>query len=220
MHYCLDIFGIFLLSMRILKKVFNKFRCGKWQDVTVQVSGRIGSLEIEGLHPLNPRGFAKSGNLSLLGKIGEQQVKVSSMFTNDQVELRLRVTKMSDGIVLPRVLASEGRIIVEEWIDGRTPTRADHERIRQAIRDYLYCDGCFSFGRTDLCDFDYLNYLDQRVSEWHFLRGLPEFLGRWREQRELLAGEMRVALCNPDLSFANFIIESGSERIVVRTQFS
>ena len=207
-------------EMKILKKVLNKFLSEKLHDGTVQVSGRIGALEIEGLHPLKPRGFAKSGNLSLSGKIDEQQVKISSMFTNDQVALRLRVTKMSDGIDLPRVLASEGRIFVEEWINGRTPVRADHEHIRQAIRDYLYCDERFSFGRSDQCDFDYLNYLDQRVLDWHFLRGLPEFLGRWREQRELLAGEMRLALCNPDLSFANFIIESGSERIVmIDTEF-
>ena len=111
--------GYLLREMKILKKVLNKFLSEKLHDGTVQVSGRIGALEIEGLHPLKPRGFAKSGNLSLSGKIDEQQVKISSMFTNDQVALRLRVTKMSDGIDLPRVLASEGRIVVEEWINGR-----------------------------------------------------------------------------------------------------
>lgn len=199
--------------MKTLREIVNKFVCRKWQDGTVHASGRIGSLEIERLHPLKPRGFAKSGNLSLAGKVGAQRVKLSSMFTVDQVALRLRVTRMSDSIHLPRVLASEGRMIVEEWIDGRTPGSADHDRIRQAIRDYLLCDERFSYGNSDLSDFDYLDYLEQRVADWHFLQGLPEFLERWRAQRAALAGEMRLALCNPDLTFANLIIESATDRI-------
>ncbi len=142
------------------------------------------------------------------------------MFTEDQVSLRLRVLKMSDAIHLPRVLASEGRMIIEEWIDGRSPGREDHERIRQAIRDYLCNEERFSFGCAELCDFNYLDYLEQRVSGWYFLRGLSDFLENWREQRASLAGEMRLALCNPDITFANLIIESGTGRIVmIDTEF-
>lgn len=120
---------------------------------------------------------------------------------------------MSGEIHLPRVLASEGRMIVEEWIDGRAPARADRERIRQAIRDYLQGSERFSCGAADRCDFEYLDYLEQRVSDWHFIKGLPEFLEKWRNQRAAVAGEMRLALCNPDLSFANFVIEAATNRI-------
>lgn len=111
-------------------------------------------------------------------------------------------------------------MIVEEWIDGRAPSRADREWVRAAILDYLACEERFSYGEEDVCDFDYLDYLEQRVSDWHFIDGLRAFMERWRAQRAAVSSELRLALCNPDLSFENFVIEKESGRLfMIDTEF-
>lgn len=198
-------------------------RFAKWKPSTFTAIGPVALIdgfEISKLNPLKPRGFAKSGNISLSGDISGARVKVSSMFSARQVPLRCRISKISDQIFLPRVIANEGRMIVEEWIDGHTPSGADCDWVRAAIRAYLACEERFSYGREDICDFDYLDYLEQRVSDWHFIEGLSAFMEHWRAQRAAVASELRLALCNPDLSFENFVIEKGSKRLVmVDTEF-
>ena len=206
--------------MEILKKISKYIRQNISEKKLDRFIGNIGAVKVEGLRPIKSRAFGKSGNLSLAGKIGQHQVKLSSMFEEDQVGLRLRLSKMSDSIYLPNVLASEGRLIIEEWIDGCPPGIADRQRIRQVIFEYLSCEERFAFSSDDLNDFEYLDYLEHRVLEWSFLQGLPEFLDRWRKQRAALANQIRPALCNPDLSYENFVIETATKRIfMIDTEF-
>lgn len=182
--------------------------------------GIVEGLKISKLQPLKARGFAKSGNVSLSGEHLGRRVKVSSMFTTSQVEFRRQLAKMSGQIFLPKVVGTEGRMLIEEWIDGRSPGIADRVNIRAVIRQFYTDEERFSYDKTSATDFDYLDYLEQRVSKWDFIEALSRFLKKWRVQRKAISTELPYALCNPDLSFANFVIENGTNRIyMVDTEF-
>lgn len=176
----------------------------------------IGGCRITNLHPLKASAFAKSGNISLSGMHKGRRVKLSSMFTCKQVALRRKLNQISEHIALPRLIASDDRFIVEEWIDGTSPGRlqdAARERVKASIRDFVFGAARLRYGADDQTGFDYLDYLEQRVAGWHFIHGVREFVNRWREARATLHQEFRLALSNPDLSFQNFVIQQKTGQI-------
>lgn len=189
------------------KRVLNEFNAS---------SAMIGGCKITSLYPLKTHGLAKSGNISLGGRYNGRRVKVSSMFTSEQVEFRQKIAKLSNHIALPELVAFEDQVIVEEWILGISPTSSDRThklRIESVILDFVFGDDRYQFSKIDQCNFDYLEYLLNRVSMWHFMEGVSRFVARWEEQFELVQSQLRLALSNPDLRFDNFVIEKDTDRI-------
>lgn len=183
------------------------------------VFAQIGGFRVTDMVPIKEKGLAKSGNISLTGFCEGRKVKVYSMFTEEQVELRRSIDRLSERLFLPSLVASEGLIVVEEWVKG-TPgscCRAAAKRaLADSVRDYLVGPQRVEVAKRhaprDGEPFDYLEYLNSRVRPWLFLAEVRVFVERWREQREAVQGALVRQLSNPDLSLQNLLISEHEGR--------
>jgi hypothetical protein len=147
---------------------------------------------------------------------GGRKVKVYSVFSENQASFRCSISRFSEQIYLPKVLAKDGRIIVEEWIDGSSPNvndKEDWERFRCSISNHIFSPNRINKSKKEVTDFDYLDYLVKRVSLWGFMQSIDDFTQAWLEQRRRVSNELVATITNPDLTSSNFVIESNSRKV-------
>ena len=66
----------------------------------------------------NTHYYSKIGNWSFFGDYKGQRVKVYSVQNREQIDLRVFIDKHKLGKYFPKVVASNGKFIVEEFIEG------------------------------------------------------------------------------------------------------
>ena len=198
----------------ILAGALQSIKCSISYSQRVGINAEIDGCLITNLKPVNKNAYGKTGNISLKGIFKGQNVKLFSMFSEEQVRLRQRVNKLSDEILLPDLIASEGRIVVEAWVDGTPAEQCSYNNkkdISNAIREYITCSYRFKSSIVDGYEgFDYLNYLEGRIRNWSFIKDVASFVDKWKILREEVSHEFVPALSNPDLAYQNFVLNRQS----------
>lgn len=178
----------------------------------------VDGLQVERLQPLGNKrtpGWTKVGRVSYAGRIGGRKVKVYGLARPEQGALRVALAQTAFGRAhLPRVLACDGRLVVEEWIQG-APVSAPGERA--ALLQALQEDGQLTELAVQHADsFDYLDdYLQPRLAAWSFLQEVDRYLACWQAKLGPALERLPVRLVHPDLTPANVLRADTGEAVIV-----
>lgn len=184
---------------------------------------KVGGNVIRDVEPLGnyfTPGVTKVGRLSFSGWINDKKVKIYSCHSSAQVDLRLALGKLSfTHFSLPSVLAVEGNIVVEEWIEGE-PVKsvgAFESALTCNIINEFHVSTCYLrrelLVSSPFCYFE--DYLVARLGRWRGVAQIAEMLSTWQTQLASLESVIAPKLCHPDLSARNMIRSSRDGRFVV-----
>lgn len=183
---------------------------------------RVSDVCIEALRPVieSGTGLTKAGRLSLRGRVGAQAVKVYSCFSSDQVRLRLAVQQCAfRGLRFPEIVAHEGHIVVERWIDGDAVTETKAPEVCDAVATFLLecADDERSRGLVSRygAAFCYVDFLFQRIEPWLGIDAIRAVAAAARNALEATPAAFPDRLTHPDLSAANLVVELGSQAVYV-----
>lgn len=111
----------------------------------------------------NTHYYSKIGNFSFFGDYKGKRVKVYSLQNREQIELRLFIDKHELGKFFPKVIDSNGKFIVEEFIEGKKSNY--NPKVHQRVKEELY-QLCLDLRKIDYKPtWDYIEYLYRRVNE-------------------------------------------------------
>lgn len=111
----------------------------------------------------NTHYYSKIGNWSFFGDYKGQRVKVYSVQNREQIDLRVFIDKHKLGKYFPKVVASNGKFIVEEFIEGRKSNY--NPKVHQRVKEELY-QLCLDLRKIKYPKtWDYIEYLYRRVNE-------------------------------------------------------
>jgi len=183
--------------------------------VQLDVGGNCVRLVAPLGNPFTP-GLSKARRLSYVGLCEGRKVKVYGSHSTAQTELRQTVQRMGfSGIYFPRIIASAGGIVAEEWVDGEV---MDTSRARD-VSDFLnqltleITSSTIQKLSGAFCYFE--NYLIVRLQPWIHIPQIAAFVETWRLRYEAEKACIPVLLSHPDLSFNNIIIQRGSHKAYV-----
>jgi len=203
---------------KILKKNIRKNAFKIHSGETIKIADSV----VTRLSPLgNPKtpGITKAKRLSFRGYINGQKVKVYSGFSSDQVALRLALqNKEMKGMYFPKIIASNERLVAEEWIEG---SPINDEIIHRAQQNVL---GFFEYIHSDSERMDFIDkhskafcyfedYLLKRIGEWRYLSSIEKFLSLWADEYRKRKSIIPIRLSHPDLSKANLIKQKSTNNI-------
>lgn len=182
-------------------------------DDSSSFSMNIGGLLVRDLQPVKKAFQTKRGNISLMGTLDGKKVKISTL-SRDACEFRNSITRISDHIFLPTILASTETVIIEEWVTGNHPlacTSGIQERVHNAVGHFLSTDNTVRLilrERGLPAIEDYLEYLYHRVKPWLFINEVRDIANDWNDRRRELVnnGGLLLDLSHPDLSYDNIVV--------------
>ena len=202
-----------------LGQCMNKPHCpGK-----ITVNGKV----ITDLVPLGgyrQPGITKAGRTSFSGLFDGKRVKVYSTYSAGQAKLRVSLESTDLGQrFFPRLIASDGTHIVEEWIDGLPFKELDRSMFEQAAEEIKrFLSECrndkelIQVAANHIGSFCYFqDYLIKRLGPWRMLDFVREFVISWQNAYERVKDSIEIRLSHPDLSEANILREKKTGRFVV-----
>lgn len=190
--------------------------------VCLQTTLRISDICIDTLQPVSERGtgLTKAGRLSLRGRIGTEPVKIYSCLHSKQVQLRLAIQQHTfQGVRFPEVIAHEGNIVVERWIDGDTVTDTQNSGVCDAVTTFLLeCakDKCLHDLAARHCGaFCYIEFLFGRIKPWQEIDAVRTVADTARQALDAHSALLPNRLTHPDLSAANLVVERQSQQLYI-----
>ncbi|MGE8502072.1 MAG: hypothetical protein ACN6P1_07530 [Pseudomonas sp.] len=184
---------------------------------------KVGGCVVRNVVPLGnylTPGVTKVGRLSFAGWMNDKKVKIYSCHSRAQVDLRLALDKLSfSNFSLPSVLAVEGDIVVEEWIEGEVirSSGAFESALACNIINEFHDSTCYLgrefLARSPFCYFE--DYLVARLGRWRGVAQIAEMLSTWQAQLASLESVIAPKLFHPDLSYRNMIRSARDGRFVV-----
>lgn len=210
--------------LRVAKRLQRE--CASKIDITVPGELSVAGKCITSLKPLGSPftpGVTKAGRLSLKGQCDGRPVKVYSVFSTAQANLRQAIQNLSiDSVSFPELLAVDNNIVVEEWVDGRAADSlgGDHLRkVEQRVHDFFNeCQSSQELNdiaklhREAFCYFN--DYLLARMKLWRQLDLVKKFIDDWTVRYNHIAQSLPHHLSHPDLSAANLIYDITTDRLM------
>ena len=170
----------------------------------------IEELDITNIQPVKKHngGINGVGNISCFGFIGDQKVKIYTTYRADLPELRekLEEYKFVNKVRFPPLIATKGKFVVEEWIDGPNLTQIPKSQVKELIPAMV--DFLFEFKEIDIdfnSSYDHLRCFRDAVAK----RGDNNLLVSTWEQEFKKQEEIPKHLRHGDLHEANLILNDG-----------
>ena len=190
---------------------------------TITVDGK----DVTDLAPLggyHTPGITKAKRLSFSGRCEGRKVKLYSVYSAAQADLRVAFQKTDYGHrYFPEIVAHDQTHIVEEWIDGvpfKKLNKALQARGSAEIKCFLSQCGqseeliqLAAAHRGAFCYFR--DYLVKRLEPWQSLDFVREFVLSWQNLYEKIKDQIPLCLSHPDLSADNILLDKCSAGFVV-----
>ena len=125
---------------------------------------KIKEKTIYNLKPLRTNFININGNFSAVGFIGKKKVKIYSPVEKSQIDLRVQISKSKISEYFPKLIIYNKKLIVEEWISGKTLKELKYTSKRKRIffekkiRDIIYELKKFKYKKKNYV-FDYISYI-------------------------------------------------------------
>lgn len=203
-----------------LRKVFGLARSsrgGHFFDLTV------AGVVIDDVQPLGnwlTPGVTKAGRMSFSGFVDGHKVKIYSVFSPVQSELRQAIQSIKfENFSFPEIVCSDDNFVVESWIDADLSSAA-HTKKQSAVADVIGELHAANLGmkpewveRSPFCYFT--DYLVLRLHRWRAVPEISEFITRWQQAYDLVKSSIPVRLSHPDLTARNMILCKSNGRLYV-----
>jgi hypothetical protein len=208
----------------MIKRLIKRFK----QNVNGDILGTIiiGDSVITSLQLLggyHKPGITKVGRLSLVGECDGKKVKVYSLHSPEQGELRKLVGDICKDkeYSFPKIVASNDHLVVEEWIYGESVSTLKGFKKKLALNSVYQ----FLNDRVDISiklnksqgrhenSFCYFNdYLISRLGPWINWSPVAAFVDGWRSDFNKIQDKIPLLLSHPDLASNNLIYNHNNHK--------
>jgi len=185
----------------------------------------FGGILVKDMRPLTKNvarhGLTKIGLPSFYGFYGGKKVKLYGVIDKAQVDIRRAIKMLHGGLLLPNIIATEGRFIVQEWIEGTIGTELrdkDLDRLNRLFHQYFKNQFTAPDQKLNFCqemEFDYLSYLEKRLSPWLFINEIKIFreysLNLYVKWKKIIPGRIH----HSDLTLANIVLHHKSDEFYI-----
>lgn len=170
----------------------------------------VDELGITSIQPVKKYngGINKVGNVSCFGFIGKQKVKIYTTYRDDLPALRekLEDIKFLTPVRFPPLIATKGKFVVEQWIDGPNLTQIPKTEVKKLVPTMV--NFLFEFKEVQIKDYD---------STYDHLRCFHDAVARRNDNTALISkwekeykkqGKIPKHLRHGDLHEANIVLNN------------
>lgn len=179
----------------------------------------IEELNITNIQPVKKKngGINGVGNVSCSGFIGNKKVKIFTTYRADLPALReeLESYEFKCPVRFPPLVATKGRFVVEEWVDGPNLTQVPKNKVRYLVPDMV--DFLFEFKKIDLefdSEYDHLKCFRNTVAKRGNHNGLIKVWDKEWKKQGMYTFDFPKHLRHGDLHEANIVLNDGVQYIV------